>query len=245
MINNQPELPEIKVIAFYKFIKLHDCENLKSQLHDCMKVNNIYGTILLAEEGINSTISGKPESLNILLNFLRADIRFADLKHKEAYFTKQVFQRQKVKIKKEIISLGCSVNPNEKVGKYLSSLEWNDLIRDPEVLIIDTRNDYEVELGSFERAINPQINKFKDLPEFTEKHIKQIKPKKVAMYCTGGIRCEKYSSYLLKQGFDEVYHLNGGILKYLEEIPQSESKWQGDCFVFDERRAVNHQTYQK
>lgn len=234
---------KIVVITFYKFIALNDCENLQSQLADCMRLNNIYGTILLAPEGINSTISGSSESINILLNFLKADQRFADLKHKQAYFDKQVFQRQKVKIKKEVISLGCPVNPTQEVGKYLSSHEWNNLINDPEVLIIDTRNDYEVQMGSFERAINPQINKFKDLPEFTEKCLKKLNPKKIAIYCTGGIRCEKYSSYLLKQGFNEVYHLNGGILKYLEEIPATQSKWQDECFVFDERISVNHQTY--
>ena len=239
-------LSEVKIVvaAFYKFVTLNDLDDLKVKLKDFMFQHDIRGTVLLASEGINSTVSGTRESIDSFLNLLKSDPSFADLEHKEAYFSKQVFKRIKVKIKKEIISLGRPVNPNEKVGKYITPQEWNELINDPEVLLIDTRNDYEVEIGSFEGAINPNTHKFSDLPQFTDEYINKIKPKKIAMYCTGGIRCEKYSAYMLEQGYNQVYHLQGGILKYLEEIPETQSKWKGDCFVFDDRRSVNHKVYE-
>lgn len=242
---NSPINNKIVVAAFYKFVFLNDLESLQAEIKKCLLENEIRGTVLLASEGINSTVSGTRQAIDNLLNFLRSDSRLSDLEHKEAYFDRQVFQRTKVRMKKELIPLGAKVDPNKQVGKYVLPDEWNELISDPEVLVIDTRNDYEVEIGSFKRAINPQTNMFKELPQVTEEYIKKLQPKKVAMYCTGGIRCEKYSAYMLEQGFDEVYHLKGGILKYLEEIPKEKSLWQGECFVFDERVSVNHDTYAK
>nr|WP_298375339.1 rhodanese-related sulfurtransferase [uncultured Halomonas sp.] len=234
---NQP----IVVAALYKFVTLNDFEALREPLLDTLKAHDIKGTLLLAKEGINGTVSGRRESIDALLSWLKADPRFMELDHKESYCDEQPFYRTKVKLKKEIVTLGVpNVDPNQTVGTYVEPRNWNDLISDPEVLVIDTRNDYEVEIGSFKGAINPDTKSFREFPEYVKAHYDPSKHKKVAMFCTGGIRCEKASSFMLNEGFDEVYHLKGGVLNYLEQVPESESLWQGDCFVFDNRVTVRH-----
>lgn len=231
--------------ALYKFVSLPDFKDLQAPiLAACLK-NNINGTLLLAEEGINGTVAGLPQDIHHLLQFLRTDPifnnRFADLEHKESYAPKHPFYRMKVKLKKEIVTLGVpGVSPTNKVGTYVKPEDWNTLISDPEVILIDTRNDYEVDIGTFKGAIDPETTTFREFPDYVAKHFDKTKHKKVAMFCTGGIRCEKASSYMLDQGFEEVYHLQGGILKYLETVPEAESMWQGECFVFDQRVAVKH-----
>jgi UPF0176 protein len=231
----------VVVAALYKFVSLPDYQQLQQRLLNFCQQQGIKGTILLAAEGINGTIAGSRTGIDQVLGFLRSDTRLADLEHKESYTNTSPFEKMKVRLKKEIVTLGLPiVNPNEKVGKYVEPKEWNDLISDPEVTVIDTRNDYEVSIGTFKRAENPQTEIFREFPEFVSQNLDPKKHKKVALFCTGGIRCEKATSYMLSQGFEEVYHLKGGILKYLEEVPQEESLWEGECFVFDERVAVRH-----
>ena len=229
------------VAALYKFVKFPDyVEKQQSLLSHC-QAQGIKGTILLAEEGINGTIAGSRQGIDSVIDYLSADSRFRDLKYKESTAESPPFQRMKVKLKKEIVTLGVPfVSPSKEVGTYVNPKDWNEIISDPEVTVIDTRNDYEVSIGSFQRAVNPQTESFREFPEYVSNNLNPDKQKKVAMFCTGGIRCEKATSYLLSQGFQEVYHLKGGILKYLEEVPQSESLWEGECFVFDERIAVVH-----
>ncbi len=232
---------KIVVAALYKFAHLPDYREKKTALLDhCIK-NGIKGTLLLASEGINGTVAGTRNAIDSLLNFLKSDARLADLEHKESFCDSQPFYRTKVKLKKEIVTLGVpGVDPNKQAGKYVMPKEWNALISDPDVLIIDTRNNYEVGIGAFKGAINPETNTFREFPEFVAKNLQHAKDKKIAMYCTGGIRCEKSTAYLLQQGFKNVFHLKGGILKYLEEVPAEQSLWQGECFVFDNRVAVNN-----
>jgi UPF0176 protein len=231
--------------ALYKFVSLPDYKLLQSPLLEACVLNKIKGTLLLAEEGINGTIAGLPEDINNILHFLRtAPIfqgHFADLEHKESYANEHPFYRMKVKLKKEIVTLGVpGVSPTKKVGQYVKPQDWNALISDPEVVLIDTRNDYEVGIGTFKGAIDPKTSTFREFPQYVATHFDKTKHKKVAMFCTGGIRCEKASSYMMDQGFEEVYHLEGGILKYLETVPEEQSMWQGECFVFDQRVAVKH-----
>ncbi|WP_104546123.1 rhodanese-related sulfurtransferase [Chroococcidiopsis sp. TS-821] len=229
------------VATFYKFVSLPDAVEIQAPLLSYCLSHNVKGTILLAPEGINGTIAATRDRIDAVLAFLRANPRFADLEHKESTADAPPFERMKVRLKKEIVTLGVpEVDPNQRVGIYVSPQEWNALISDPEVTVIDTRNDYEVEIGSFKGAQNPQTRSFREFPEYVRQHLDPSQHKKVAMFCTGGIRCEKASSFLLSQGFAEVYHLKGGILKYLEEVPSAESLWEGECFVFDERVAVTH-----
>lgn len=231
----------IVVAALYKFVSLPDYRELQAPLLSFCRLQEIKGTLLLAQEGINGTIAGYRQQIDAVLAFLRADSRFTDLEHKESYTETPPFERMKVRLKKEIVTLGLpEINPNEKVGIYVQPEAWNDLISNPEVTVIDTRNDYEVTIGTFKGAENPQTQTFRDFPQYVKQHLDSSKQKKVALFCTGGIRCEKASSYLLSQGFEEVYHLKGGILKYLEAVPPEESLWEGECFVFDERVAVGH-----
>jgi UPF0176 protein len=227
------------VATFYKFIRLPDlAEKQGSLLAHCQK-QGIKGTILLATEGINGTLSGSRQAIDSVLAFMRSDPHLADLEHKESYSDSPPFDRLKVRLKREIVTLGVKgIDPNNQVGTYVSPKDWNALISDPEVFVVDTRNDYEVDIGTFEGAQNPQMPSFRQFPDYVRDHLDPAVHKKVAMFCTGGIRCEKASSFLLSQGFQQVYHLKGGILKYLEEIPAQESLWQGECFVFDERIAV-------
>ena len=232
---------QIVVCALYHFVRLDDYQSLQQPLLDVMLENRVKGTLLLANEGINGTIAGERAGIDAVLKWLKFDPRLKDLNHKESYDDTYPFYRSKVKLKKEIVTMGVEgIDPNRKVGTHVPASEWNALIADPEVLLIDTRNDYEVEIGSFQNAVNPNTNSFREFPEYVEKHLDPERHKKIAMYCTGGIRCEKSTAYLKEKGFDDVYHLQGGILKYLEEVPQEESLWQGECFVFDNRVAVNH-----
>ncbi len=230
------------VAAMYKFVSLPDYEALREPLLDVCRDADIKGTLLLAQEGINGTVSGTREGLDTLLAYLRSDERLVDLEHKESVHDSQPFLRMKVKLKCEIVTMGVpSVDPNRVVGTYVAPGDWNTLLDDPEVVLVDTRNDYEYAIGSFDGAIDPDIETFREFPAWVAENLDPDRNKKVAMFCTGGIRCEKASSYLLEQGFEAVYHLRGGILKYLEEVPEDETRWHGECFVFDERVAVDHQ----
>ncbi|MGH1366197.1 MAG: rhodanese-related sulfurtransferase [Calditrichia bacterium] len=229
------------VSALYKFVKLGDYQSLRDPLLAEMKRLDIRGTILLAAEGINGTVSGSRESTDALLAWLRKDDRLVDLDSKKSYTDEQPFRRTRVKLKKEIVTIGIEgIDPNKVVGTYVRAHEWNKIISDPEVLLIDTRNDYEIQIGKFKNAVNPNTGSFREFPEYVKQNLDPQKHKKVAMYCTGGIRCEKSTAYLKSQGFEEVYHLQGGILKYLEEMPEDETLWEGECYVFDERVSVNH-----
>ncbi|MBW4560537.1 MAG: rhodanese-related sulfurtransferase [Mojavia pulchra JT2-VF2] len=229
------------VATLYKFVSLPDFAEKREPLLSYCQQQGIKGTILLAQEGVNGTIAGSRQAVDSVLEFLRSDPRLADIEHKESYAETPPFERMKVRLKSEIVTLGLpEVDPNEQVGTYVSPEEWNDLISDPEVTVIDTRNDYEVNIGSFKGAKNPQTHSFREFPDYVSHNLDPNKHKKVALFCTGGIRCEKASSFMLSQGFAEVYHLKGGILKYLEEVPAQESLWEGECFVFDERVAVRH-----
>ncbi|WP_286823589.1 rhodanese-related sulfurtransferase, partial [Idiomarina sp. UBA1919] len=227
--------------ALYKFVELNDYKELREPLYQTLIANDVKGTLLLAREGINGTICGTREAIDNVLNYLRSDERFADIEHKESPSDEQAFYRTKVKLKKEIVTLGVDwVDPKSSAGTYVDPEKWNDLIADPEVLVIDTRNEYEYAVGTFEGAINPKTDTFREFPEYVKQHLDPEKHKKVAMFCTGGIRCEKSTAYLKEQGFDEVYHLKGGILKYLEMMPEDNSRWNGECFVFDQRVTVKH-----
>lgn len=229
------------VATFYKFVALPDYASLQQSLIDVCQAEDVKGTILLASEGINGTVSGDRKSVDSVLNFIKSDQRLTDVDIKESSASKAPFGRLKVRLKKEIVTIGLpEVSPTQAVGTYVLPKDWNQIISDPAVTVIDARNDYEVSMGSFQQAENPETQSFRDFPEYAQENLDPAKQKKVAMFCTGGIRCEKASSYLLSQGFDEVYHLKGGILKYLEEIPEDESLWEGECFVFDERVAIKH-----
>jgi UPF0176 protein len=227
------------VATFYKFVQIPNIEAQRKQLLAFCQEKEIKGTILLAQEGINGTIAAEKNAIAVTLDFLRCIPGLADLEFKESTAQTSPFFRMKVKIKQEIVTLGRpEINPTQQVGTYVDPLDWNQIISDPEVVVIDTRNDYEVGIGSFKRANNPQTDSFREFPEYVTDNLDPNQHPKVAMFCTGGIRCEKASSYLLSQGFKEVYHLKGGILKYLEQVPPEASMWQGECFVFDQRVAV-------
>lgn len=229
------------VAALYKFVTLDDFEAMQPKIKEVVRTHNILGSLLLAREGINGTIAGSREGIDATLAFLKADPRLSDLAHKESTSAEAPFKKCRVRLKKEIVTLKQpGIDPNEVVGTYVDPKDWNALIADPDVLVLDTRNDYEVKIGTFERAIDPKTKKFSEFPTFVEQHYDPAKHKKVAMFCTGGIRCEKASAYMLKKGFPEVYHLKGGILKYLEEVPPEQSLWHGECYVFDGRVAVGH-----
>ena len=232
----------VVVAALYRFVALPDFEDLRQPLLDLMIDSQVKGTLLLASEGINGTIAGSRAGIDRVLAWLQHDARFKGLEAKESFVDEMPFYRTKVKLKREIVTMGVdNIDPNDIVGTYVEPRDWNALISDPDVLVLDTRNDYEVEIGSFEHAVNPNTASFRELPDYVADHLDPTVHKKVAMFCTGGIRCEKSTAFLKQQGFDEVYHLKGGILKYLEEVPEAESKWQGECFVFDNRVTVNHQ----
>ncbi|MCE9551523.1 MAG: rhodanese-related sulfurtransferase [Betaproteobacteria bacterium] len=232
-------MSNIVIAALYKFAKLPDYREMQNGLFDFCVAQGIYGTILLAAEGINGTVAGTRAGVDALMVFLRADARLADIEHKESYSDAMPFDRMKVRLKKEIVTLGVpGVDPNEKVGTYVDAKDWNALISDPDVVLIDTRNGYEYDIGTFRGAVDPHTTTFRQFPEYISKNLDPAKHKKIAMFCTGGIRCEKASSFMLGQGFEEVYHLQGGILKYLENIPAEKSMWEGECFVFDQRISV-------
>jgi UPF0176 protein len=229
------------VAAFYKFVQLNDLASLQDQIESCCRENNVFGIVLLAHEGINSTIAGPREGVVNVLERIRQDSRFADLEWKESFAHKQPFRKLRVRLKKEIVTLGVpGVDPTELVGTYVKPADWNALISEPDVFVIDTRNNYETEIGTFKGAVDPGLDSFSQLPSWLEKKIDAGEQPRVAMFCTGGIRCEKSTAFLKQAGVKEVYHLQGGILKYLEEVPEDESLWEGECFVFDQRVAVGH-----
>ncbi len=237
-------MPAFLTAALYQFVDLPDFADLREPLLACCEANEVKGTLLLAREGINGTIAGPEAGVNAVLAFLRADPRLARLPHKASWSDHPPFHRMKVRLKKEIVTLRVpGLDPNQTVGQYVKPQDWNTLLADPDVLLIDTRNDYEVAIGTFQGAVNPNIKTFTELPAWLDAQPAlqgEGKKPKVAMFCTGGIRCEKSTALMKMRGFDEVYHLEGGILKYLEEVPAEQSTWQGDCFVFDERVSVGH-----
>lgn len=234
-------MSHIVVCALYRFVELPDFHQLRQPLFNVLDSNQIRGTLLLAREGINGTVAGTREAIDKLIAWLKSDPRLAEIDCKESYTDITPFNRTKVKLKNEIVTMGIEgIDPKRVVGTYIDPKDWNQLISDPEVLLIDTRNDYEYQVGTFKNAINPNTESFREFPQYVKEHLDPNKHTKVAMFCTGGIRCEKSTAYLKEQGFDEVYHLKGGILKYLEDVPSQETLWQGECFVFDERVTVNH-----
>ncbi|HIG39698.1 MAG: rhodanese-related sulfurtransferase [bacterium] len=233
--------PQVVVCALYQFVDLPDFEAIKAPLQAQMDEHHLRGTLLLAHEGINGTIAGAQAGIDALLDWLRFS-HFDHLSAKFSFHDEIPFHRAKVKLKKEIVTMGVdSIDPQKIVGTYVKPSQWNELIEDPEVTLIDTRNEYEVQIGSFKTAVNPHTTSFREFPDYVKNNLNPVKNKKVAMFCTGGIRCEKSTAYLRQRGFDEVYHLEGGILKYLEDVPPEKSLWQGECFVFDSRVTVNHQ----
>jgi UPF0176 protein len=230
-----------QIITFYEFkdlTKIGALEEIKESLKLAMRENSIFGTIILAAEGFNSTVCGEPEAIE---KFTKAaeNILKTKLKYKSSMHARVPFRRVHVKIKPEIVTLKRSVEIEKGIGTHVSVQKWNEIIGDAETIVLDARNDYEFKVGSFQKAVNPQTRKFSELPEFIEKNLDPQKHKKIAMFCTGGIRCEKFAPFVKGLGFAEVYQLEGGILKYLEEIPAAESLWQGECFVFDERVSVD------
>jgi UPF0176 protein len=230
------------VASFYKFVSLENLEPLSNYLLEICREQKINGTILLAEEGINATICGKDRPIEQVLFILQTQPQIGRLSIKYSYHDEQPFARLKVKIKPEIVTLGLpEISPTKRVGTYVKPRDWNQIISDPDVVVIDTRNGYEVEVGTFLRAVDPKTASFRQFPEDVQSNLDPQQHRKVAMFCTGGIRCEKASAYMLEQGFDEVYHLEGGILQYLEDVSPEESLWRGECFVFDERVTVDHE----
>lgn len=237
--------PRFLTAAFYLFVDLPDYASRKPAILAFCESRNVKGMILLAREGINSTIAGAPQDVRAVLSFLKQDPVFAKLEHKESWSDKSPFYRMKVRLKKEIVSMHVpGISPTHMAGTYVKPQDWNALISDPDVVLIDTRNDYEVEIGTFAGAIDPHIQAFSELPQWvqTAQALQPVNGKKpkVAMFCTGGIRCEKSTAYMRTLGYDDVYHLEGGILKYLETVAPQDSLWQGECFVFDERVSVGH-----
>jgi UPF0176 protein len=234
-----------KVAALYQFVPLPDFRDIKEPLHALCLDLGIRGTLLLAHEGINGTVAGTEEGIDALMGELRHGPLFRGrLDHLELKFSaasEMPFKRMKVRLKKEIVTLGDpQTDPLRRVGTYVSPAEWNLLLEEPGIVLLDTRNDFEVEIGTFEGAVDPRIKRFSEFKDFVRNELDPKQHRKVAMFCTGGIRCEKASSYMLGQGFEEVFHLKGGILKYLEDVPEAESRWKGECFVFDDRVALGH-----
>ena len=234
-------MSKVVVCALYKFVQLDNYEALREPLRELLEANEVRGTLLLAKEGINGTVAGSREGIDAMLAWLAQQPGLDNIGYKESYDEEMPFYRTKVKLKKEIVTMGVEgIDPRKVVGTYVKPKDWNALISDPDVVLIDTRNDYEYQIGTFDNAINPKTDTFREFPQYVEENLDPKKNKKVAMFCTGGIRCEKSTAYLKEQGFDEVYHLEGGILKYLEEVPEEETMWRGECFVFDNRVSVNH-----
>ncbi|KAB7619650.1 rhodanese-related sulfurtransferase [Alkalilimnicola sp. S0819] len=232
-------MPETHIETFYQFAELPEYRQWQAPLRALCDDWGLKGTILLAAEGINATLAGSRQGTRAVLKYLRADPRFAHMPSKHSTAEQPPFLRMKVRLKREIVTLGREeANPARAVGRYVKPRAWNALLQDPDVLVLDTRNDYEVRIGSFHRAQDPKLDHFRQFPDYVAEQLDPGRHRKVAMFCTGGIRCEKASSYMLAQGFEEVYQLEGGILKYLEEVPEGESLWQGECFVFDDRVSV-------
>jgi UPF0176 protein len=235
----------LKVAALYQFVSLPDFRELREPLRALCEAHAIKGTILLAHEGINGTLAGTDEAIDALIGELRGGAIFGgrldNLELKYSTAPVMPFRRLKVRLKKEIVTLGDrATDPTKAVGVYVDPAGWNALIADTEILVIDTRNAFEVEMGSFAGAVNPKLSRFGEFRDYAARELDPARHRRIAMFCTGGIRCEKASAYLLARGFAEVYHLKGGILSYLETVPESDSRWQGECFVFDERVALGH-----
>ena len=229
------------IAALYRFVEINDTPAMQKRVREACEARGICGTLLLAPEGVNGTIAGQGEAIPEIIALLNEWLEVEKGEVKYSYAKNRPFKRLKVRLKKEIITMRQpEANPTKQVGTYVSPEEWNAIISDPDVVTIDTRNDYETAVGTFKGAIDPKTKIFTEFADYVEKNLSPEKNKKVAMYCTGGIRCEKASSYMLSQGFEEVYHLKGGILQYLEDVPQEESLWEGSCFVFDRRVAVDH-----
>ena len=241
LLSAPPADGSMLVAALYHFARFPRFASVRAPLQAVCEENGVKGTLLLAAEGINGTIAGPDAGIHAVLAHLRAQPEFAGLEHKESRASKMPFLRMKVRLKKEIVTMGVEdIDPNQIVGTYVDPKDWNALISDPETIVIDTRNDYETAIGIFKGAVDPKTKSFREFPDWVKGQDGLHNKPKVAMYCTGGIRCEKATAYMKQQGFDEVYHLKGGILKYLEEVPAEESLWEGACFVFDERVSVTH-----
>ena len=233
-------MDKITVCALYKFVEIKNLKELKSKILSFIKENNIYGTILIANEGINGTVSGDNSKIINLINFLQSDVRFSNIEYKLSFTNKNPFYRTKVKLKKEIVTLGVKIKKTHYNATYINPEEWNEFIKKDDVILIDTRNKYETSIGSFINSVDPKTDSFRDFPNFVKNNLDLPKNKKIAMFCTGGIRCEKSTAYLKSKGFKYVYHLKGGILNYLKKIDKKDSLWKGDCFVFDNRVSVDH-----
>lgn len=233
--------PRIKVAAFYRFVRVPDPAALRSDLLAESRALGLRGTVIVAAEGVNGTIAGSPEAVDSIVALLDRLVGTGGMELKFSHATDMPFHRMKVRLKREIVTMGLDgIDAAADAGTRVSPHDWNRLISDPATVVVDTRNDYEVAIGTFERALDPQTASFRAFPSWVERNAAALAGRKVAMFCTGGIRCEKATAYLRSQGFDDVYHLAGGILKYLEEVPAEESLWRGECFVFDERVAVSH-----
>ena len=234
-------MTKVIVAALYHFTKFSDYKTLQGPLKKICNTEGIKGSLLLAYEGINGTISGSRSGIDKVLDHIRSWPGCSDLVHKESYATEMPFKRMKVKLKNEIVTMGQpNIDPTVNVGNYVDASDWNNLISQEDVVVIDTRNDYEVAIGSFEGAIDPETKSFGEFPDWWQDNKSKYQNKRIAMFCTGGIRCEKSTNFLLNEGVENVYHLKGGILKYLEEVPKDNSKWTGECFVFDSRVSVKH-----
>jgi len=233
-------MDKITVCALYKFVEIKNLKELKNKILSFLEENNIYGTILIANEGINGTVSGDNSKITNLINFLKSDVRFSNIEYKLSFTNKNPFYRTKVKLKKEIVTLGVQIKKTHYNATYINPEEWNEFIKKDDVILIDTRNKYETSIGSFINSVDPKTDSFRDFPNFVKNNLDLPKNKKIAMFCTGGIRCEKSTAYLKSKGFKYVYHLKGGILNYLKKIDKKDSLWKGDCFVFDNRVSVDH-----
>ena len=233
-------MDKITVCSFYKFSEINDLKNLKDKFFLFLKEKKIYGTVLIASEGINGTVSGLDSNIIKMIDFIKSDTRFHDIEYKLSYTDEIPFYRTKVRLKKEIVTLGVKLKKSDFNATYLEPNEWNELLKDDDVILIDTRNKYETAIGTFKNAIDPGTKSFREFPEFVNNNLNHQKDKKIAMFCTGGIRCEKSTAYLKSKGFKHVYHLKGGILNYLKKINKKNSLWSGECFVFDNRVSVNH-----
>lgn len=231
----------IRIAALYRFCRLPHFTDLRAPLMELCERKGIKGTLLLAREGINGTVAGSPDDIDTLIAWLAAMPEFDGAEIKFSHADAMPFHRMKVRLKKEIVTMGVAdIDPLRGVGAYVEPADWNALIADENTVVVDTRNDYEIAIGTFERAIDPHTTTFREFPEWVERNHNLLAGKKVAMFCTGGIRCEKATAYVRSLGLGEVYHLKGGILRYLEEVPAEESLWRGECFVFDERVSVGH-----
>ncbi|HEY0426435.1 MAG TPA: rhodanese-like domain-containing protein [Pyrinomonadaceae bacterium] len=228
----------VEIITFYQFKRLENLAEIKDTLKAAMRELSVFGTIIVAEEGFNSTVSGAPQDIKKLIGVLETTFA-TKIVYKSSFHEQNPFKRIYVKIKPEIVTLKRQVEIEKGTGTHVAPKDWNRIIEDEEIYLLDARNDYEFQVGTFKGAVNPKTEKFSDLPEFVEENLNPEKHKKIAMFCTGGIRCEKFAPYLREKGFEQIFQLEGGILKYLEEIPEAEQLWQGECFVFDERVSVD------